>query len=86
MPNKNKHNMIISQNDNTIKSIEPVLSGEDYFSRLQHMINKAESEIHLQTYIFENDTTGMKIAECLKEAAMRKVNVYVLLDGYGSNA
>ena len=85
MPNKNKHNIIISQNANTIKSIELVFSGEDYFSRLQRIINKAESEIHLQTYIFENDTTGMKIAECLKEAAMRKVNVYVLLDGYGSN-
>jgi cardiolipin synthase A/B len=85
MPDKNKQNIIVSQNANTIKSIEPVFSGEDYFSRLQHIINKAESEIHLQTYIFENDTTGMKIAECLKEAAMRKVNVYVLLDGYGSN-
>lgn len=76
--------MIISQNANTIKSIELVFSGEDYFSRLQRIINEAESEIHLQTYIFENDTSGMKIAECLKAAAMRKVNVYVLLDGYGS--
>ncbi len=78
--------MIISQNANTINSIELVFSGEDYFSRLQRIINEAESEIHLQTYIFENDTTGMKIAECLKAAAMRKVNVYVLLDGYGSNS
>jgi cardiolipin synthase len=85
MPNKSKHTLTIGQNANTIKSIETVFSGEDYFSRLQRMINKAESEIHLQTYIFENDATGMKIAECLKEAAMRKVNVYVLLDGYGSN-
>ena len=68
------------------KYIELVHSGEDYFVRLKEIINKAEKEIHLQTYIFENDDTGNLIANCLIEAALRKVNVYILLDAYGSAA
>jgi len=68
------------------KYIELVHSGEDYFLKLKEIINKAEKEIHLQTYIFENDDTGNLIANCLKEAAQRKVKVYVLLDAYGSAA
>lgn len=66
--------------------IKLVHSGEDYFLRLKKIINKAQKEIHLQTYIFENDATGNSIAACLKEAAQRNVKVYVLLDAYGSAA
>ncbi len=66
--------------------IELVHSGEDYFLRLKEILDKAEKEIHLQTYIFENDETGQRVATCLKEAAQRKVKVYVLLDAYGSAA
>ncbi|HZJ35613.1 MAG TPA: phospholipase D-like domain-containing protein, partial [Gillisia sp.] len=66
--------------------IELVHSGEDYFSRLKEIIDNAEEEIHLQTYIFENDETGNRIAACLKEAAQRKVKVHVLLDAYGCAA
>ncbi|MDC6388960.1 phospholipase D-like domain-containing protein [Maribacter sp. PR1] len=66
--------------------IELVHSGEDYFYRLEKTIEKAQEEIHLQTYIFENDSTGNRIATLLKEAAKRKVKVYVLLDAYGCAA
>lgn len=86
MQRKKEQNIFFTQNIKTIKSIELVHSGEDYFLRLQRIITGAQFEIHLQTYIFENDSTGIKIAECLKEAVMRKVKVYVLLDGYGSNS
>ena len=68
------------------KYVELVRSGEDYFLRLEMLIDRAEKEIHLQTYIFENDDTGNRIASCLKKAAQRKVKVYVLLDAYGSAA
>lgn len=37
------------------KYVELVRSGEDYFIRLEKLIDMAEKEIHLQTYIFEND-------------------------------
>lgn len=69
----------------SIANIELVHSGEDYFLRLRNIITKAKYEIHLQTYIFENDTTGLQIAEALINAAERKVKVYVLIDGYGSS-
>ncbi|MEO5947747.1 MAG: phospholipase D-like domain-containing protein [Chitinophagaceae bacterium] len=67
-----------------VEFIELVHSGDDYFLRMKNIIENAQEEIHLQTYIFENDETGRSIAACLKEAARRKVKVYVLLDGYGS--
>ncbi|HEA23714.1 MAG TPA: hypothetical protein ENH87_22760 [Pricia antarctica] len=82
-----KQSKTIFQNvPNNAKYVELVHSGEDYFARLKQIIDKAEKEIHLQTYIFENDETGNRIATCLKEAAQRKVKVYVLLDAYGSAA
>ncbi len=82
-----KHNKKVFLNDtDNSEYIELVHSGEDYFARLIEIIEKAEKEIHLQTYIFENDETGNRIAACLKEAVQRKVKVYVLLDAYGSSA
>ncbi|WKL43438.1 phosphatidylserine/phosphatidylglycerophosphate/cardiolipin synthase family protein [Flavobacterium sp. ZE23DGlu08] len=66
------------------KNLELVYSGEDYFSRLEAIIRNSQIEIHMQMYLFENDTTGNRIIKALKEAASRKVQVYVLLDGLGS--
>jgi cardiolipin synthase len=84
MPKETTYNR---SQDNDIQSVDNIVlvhSGEDYFLRLRNIISKAQNEIHIQSYIFENDTTGLEIAEALKEAANRKVKVYVLLDGYGS--
>jgi cardiolipin synthase len=58
--------------------------GEAYFPALEAAFDRARHEIYLQTYIYENDATGQRIAEALKRAALRGVNVYVLIDGYGS--
>lgn len=66
------------------ESIELVHSGEDYFSRLERIIRNSQFEIHIQIYIFENDVTGKKIIEALKEAALRNVKIYMVLDGFGS--
>lgn len=59
-------------------------SGRDFFARLADMIQEAQHTIHLQTYIFQNDSTGTQVAEQLLAAAKRGVNVYVLVDGYAS--
>lgn len=59
-------------------------NGEEYFPELEAAINKAQIEIHLETYIFEYDAIGSKIAEALKRAAKRGVSVHLLLDGFGS--
>lgn len=64
--------------------IELLHSGQEYFLRLKKIIQNAQKEIHLQTYIFEDDETGNDIAGYLKEAVHRNVKVFVLLDAYGS--
>jgi len=42
-------------------------------------------EIYLETYIFENDATGQRIAEALRRAAVRGVPTHLLIDGFGSH-
>lgn len=61
-------------------------SGEAFFHALEHWIDSARQEIHFQTYIFNPDTTGQRIAAALRRAAGRGVKVYLMLDAYGSAA
>lgn len=64
--------------------IELVHSGKHYFDMLETLIQNSKNTLHLQTYIFEYDETGIRILKALKEAAGRGVKVCVLLDGFGS--
>lgn len=61
-------------------------SGGEYFPALTQAIREAEKEIHLETYIFENDATGRQIAAALGEAARRGVTVRLLVDGFGARS
>lgn len=67
-----------------IENLVLVHSGEDYFSRLEQLILEAKTQLHIQTYIFEKDTIGKKIIEALKKAASKNVEIYILIDGFGS--
>lgn len=58
--------------------------GETFFSLLIQFIGQAQKSIHLQVYIYEADETGQLVADALIAAAKRGVEVYVLVDGYGS--
>lgn len=62
-----------------------VHSGEDFFLRLQKIIQQAQHQIHIQTYLFEKDATGMAIAQELILAARRHVKVFLLIDAFGSS-
>lgn len=57
---------------------------EEYFPALESEIDAAASEIFLETYIFEADDTGQRIAAALMRAAMRGVLVHLMIDGFGS--
>ncbi len=59
-------------------------NGAEYFPALETAIDGAQHEVHLETYIFEHDATGIRIAEALKRAARRGVATHLLLDGFGS--
>ncbi|SJZ88609.1 phospholipase D-like domain-containing protein [Sediminibacterium ginsengisoli] len=63
-----------------------IRGGADYFDLLRRMISGASHTIHFQTYIFDADETGRAIADALKEAAARKVCVFLLVDGYASQS
>ena len=64
--------------------ISLVYSGEDYFSLLLKLIERAKQTIHLQVYIYDNDETGKLVGDSLKAAAKRGVAVYLHVDGYAS--
>jgi cardiolipin synthase len=59
-------------------------SGVEYFPALEAAIGEATREVFLETYIFEGDDTGKRIAHALCEAAGRGVEVRVTVDGFGS--
>ena len=76
---KEQKQVFTTQNKSKIIS-----GGKDYFELLVHLINKATESIHLQTYIFDDDETGIIVADALKNAAKRNVQVYLMADGYAS--
>ena len=59
-------------------------SGTQYFPALESAIDEARFEVFLQTYIFENDITGRRIAAALARCARRNVTVRVMVDGFGA--
>lgn len=61
-----------------------IRGGAEYFKLAEGLIDQAVHSIHLQTYIFEKDETGMRLASALARAARRNVHVYMLVDGYAS--
>ena len=58
-------------------------NGGQYFPALEAEIDRAEREIFLQSYIFDDDRTGQRIALALERAAARGVAVRVMVDGFG---
>lgn len=64
--------------------IELIRGGTQYFDLITDLIAKANHCIHLQTYIFEDDETGQLVANALKKAAKRNIQIYILVDGYAS--
>ncbi len=78
---KNKNNSSPYSTQNKIKLIR---GGKSYFDLLLQLIDQAIESIHLQTYIFDDDKTGIQVADALKAAAKRNVSVHLLADGYAS--
>ncbi len=59
-------------------------TGDEFFPALEAALDRAEKEIHLETYIFADDETGQRVAAALAAAARRGVIVRLLVDGFGS--
>ena len=59
-------------------------TGSEYFPALIADIDAATTEVHLESYIFEDDATGRRVADALGRAARRGVAVHVVVDGFGA--
>lgn len=64
--------------------VKIVRGGADFFNCIENIADNAKYSIHLQTYIFDEDETGNRVAGALIRAAERNVLVYLLVDGYAS--
>jgi cardiolipin synthase A/B len=58
--------------------------GKDFFAELEAQLDLAQKEVFVETYIFEYDASGKRIASALARAAKRGVAVHVVIDGFGS--
>jgi cardiolipin synthase len=65
--------------------VELVKSGNDFFEKANRIIRNSKHKIHLQTYIFADDSTGLETIKHLAEAVKRGVEVYLLIDSFGSH-
>ena len=72
--------------DTSVNRIRLIRGGAGYFQELIESIDAAKESIHLQTYIFSADETGVLVASALKQAALRGIEVHLLVDGYASQA
>ncbi len=65
-------------------SIELLECGESLFSAHVRLIDQARQYIHFQTYIIDEDNSGLMIIDALIRAAGRGVRIYLLLDAFGT--
>lgn len=61
-------------------------NGAEYFPALERALSAAKHTVFLETYLFEADPSGWRIARAMAAAARRGVAVYLILDGFGCAA
>lgn len=59
-------------------------NGAEFFPALESAIDQARHSVHLETYIFGDDASAVRIASALARAAHRGLQVRLLVDGYGT--
>ncbi len=67
-----------------LSGLELLIDGEEAFDRVVAAIDSAESAVFVQTYIWKDDVIGRLVADRLKEAAKRGVQVTVRKDVLGT--
>jgi cardiolipin synthase A/B len=66
------------------EEIRLVYSGANFFDVLERLIDECTQVLHFQTYIFNCDETGMRVIASLLRARQRNVEVFFMVDAYGS--
>ncbi|TCL68310.1 phospholipase D-like domain-containing protein [Rhizobium sp. BK251] len=68
----------------TGNTVEMLKSGDEAYAAMKAAIESAERSVILETYIFDRDKIGQRIADALIAAVKRGVNVRVLIDAVGA--
>jgi cardiolipin synthase A/B len=58
--------------------------GQAFFPELIRAIDNSRHEVRLETYIFNSDASGNRVADALLRAALRGVSVFLVVDGAGT--
>ncbi len=61
-----------------------IRGGRAYFDEMNTMIREARTSVHLQVYIIDSDETGLSVILELISAARRGVDVFVVVDDFGT--
>ena len=80
-------NMMTTETVNSISNnnqVELLFNGEDKFPKVLETLKNAKHHIHIEYYIFENDTIGNQIVDILIEKAQEGVEVRFIFDDFGS--
>src|SRR5690606_36571512 len=68
----------------TGNSIESLTTGDEAYAAMGEAIDKARRSLILETYIFDRDPIGLRIACALSDAIRRGVSERVLIDAVGA--
>jgi cardiolipin synthase len=60
--------------------------GDELFPAMRAAMAQATHEIWVATYIFNNDAAALQIANAMRDASLRGVQVKVVVDGFGSRS
>lgn len=84
-PSTNTQTIANNKQDlNELNELVLLKGGEQFFRALQQSFLQAKHYIALETYIFNFEAQGGQVAQALLEAALRGVQVHVLVDGVGT--
>ena len=67
---------------NTARAFE---NGDEAYPEMCRLIQNAQKEVLLQSYIFNNDTAGQEFVRALEQASANGARIKVLVDGVGLN-
>lgn len=82
-------NMITTDTISSVSAnntVELLFNGEKKFPKVIETLKNAKHHIHIEYYIFEDDTIGNQIVDLLIQKAQEGVEVRFIYDAYGSRA
>ncbi len=78
---------IAAENLSSLKNeMVPLINGEKKFPELISSLKSAKHHIHIEYYIYEDDSIGTEIADILMDKARQGIEVRFIYDDFGSSS